>query len=220
MMTKMTRHTRFSMGVLSWAAALVLALGSDASPGDPGPLAAGGAGTSGTLPATAGTGIQGLPLPPYFSPYGGMLRKAAKPAASLTGLASELDDVLELAYSPDGSGWFVLTAPAPNGTRTITYYGNVVLELDRDAFLASQASADLQVDPLFNGGVASVAVSGLPRTTQVLHTGAQSLQLQRMIGAGLVERGITVRSFDKSRSRQASLGIVGQDDRIRIEQSH
>jgi hypothetical protein len=213
-----TRQARISTGVLALTAALTLAFSSDVS-ADPGSFSAGGAGTSGTLPLTTGTGVSGLPLPPFFAPYGPALRKAAKPAASLTGLADELDDIIAAAYSPDGSGWFHLSPVAVNGSTTITYYGNVILELDRQAFLSSQASANLAVAPQFNGGVLTVQVEGMGRTAQVLRTGQQSLHLQRMIRNELVGNGISVRTFNKKRNRSAKLRIEGQGGLIRIEQS-
>jgi hypothetical protein len=218
MMTTESNKTRFFLFAL--AAALVLTFGSDASAEEPRSFTAGGAGSTGTLPASSGTGTGGIPLRPFFAPYAAMLRKASKPAASLNGLVSELDQVIAQAFSPDGSGWFSLSPVAPNGTVTITYYGNVTLELDRHAFLASQVSANLSVAPNFNGGVLSLKVAGRRRTSQVLHTGSHSLQLQRLIRTGLVDEGLAVKSFSKGRSRVAGLEILGLGERIRIEQSH
>ncbi len=218
MITQRTTRTRSSVAALALSAALLLTLAADTSADDLGLLVPGGAGTSGTLPINSGTG--GIPISPFFAPWGPAVYKPAKPATSLTGLATELDDVIVSAYSPNGTGWFHVSPTAPGGTLTITYHGDFVLEIDRQAFLASQVTANLSVAPSFNGGVAAVKSAGMRRTTQVLRTGSQSLQLHRMIHSELAQRGITVRLFDKSRERTAQLEILDEGGRVRIEQDH
>jgi hypothetical protein len=219
MMTKKDLRNRFSIGALALAAAALLALAPDAS-ADPGGFSPGGAGTSGTLPLSAPSGgPSGLPTN-FLPPYPSMLRKAAKPATTLAGTVAELNELIVASYSPDGSGWFSMTPVAPNGTLTISFYGNVVLDLDRAKLLAGQAVASLSVDPTFNGGLLSVKPSGMRRTTQVLRTGLQNLQLERMTRSGLVEEGVQVKAVTNDRSRKAGFEIVGQGGVIRIEQSH
>jgi hypothetical protein len=187
---------------------------------DPGfPLSpGGGAGTSGTLPSSYG--YPGLPVSRRpVKPA--ILKGVTKPATTLRGTADELDAIISSTHSPDGTGWFHMLPPASNGTVTVHYYGNVQIDLDFAAFSKGQGFVGLEVSPAFNGGVAVVSVGGERRASQVVKTGTQSFQLNRMAGAGLLDPGVELRV---KKSPTAAVAALVKLDKIgnlvRIEQQH
>jgi len=207
-------------GVGSRSVAMLAAAALATSPlfaGDPVPAMSpgaggGGAGTTGTLPATYGT--PGLPPSDGITPLVGDLQ----PAVTLRGGVAELEQIIASTHTPNGEGWHRIL-PAPDGTVVVQYYGNVQIDLDYAGFAKGRSSVSLAVNPAFQGGVAVVEVGGVRRASQVLRTGAQNLQLQRLASAGLLDLGVEVQIKPTPASRTTSavkLSKVG--NLLRIEQ--
>lgn len=217
-------------GVLAGVLGLTLVSGGLAADPEGNTSWNGPGGGVGTLPATAGNGHQGVPIGP-FEPWsgpslvpstqtGGPDRPALAlrgPALALRGTDAELDQLIALAFSPDGTGWFHIEPLATDGTRTITYYGNAVVLLERSALRTAQFGPALAIDPS-QGGVLAVVTSGDRRATQVLTPGLAPLPLTRALGVGLLSNGIELEAKDRSGSTIASFGFVAEGPQIRIEQ--
>ncbi len=207
------------MGLALIAGSLTANPGDGLTPNGPG-------GGIGTLPSTASEDNGGLPLGPYEQ-FGGPTQvnqvtapaTATRPALTLRGLEAELDAWILRAYSPDGSGWFELSALAADGTRTITYHGNVTIQLDRAIMHAGSVSAALTVDPAA-GGQLAVVRAGNRSATQALTVGEVSLPLQRATRAGLLADGLELTALARGGARTARLDIAARGRTILIEQVH
>jgi hypothetical protein len=223
-------------GALAGVLGLALVLGAHA--GGSGNLDltwSGPGGGVGTLPSTAGTGIEGLPIGP-FAPWNGPTTKGSPgsqseevvaPALALRGTDAELDHLIALAYSPDGTGWFHLEDPASsgsggsNGIRTITFYGNAVVLLERSALRTNVQAPALAVAPPAPSQGPLVAVLKAregQHAVQALTPGLVPLPLDRALGVGLLKNGLVLEVVERGGAAIARFSFVAEGPQIRVEQ--
>jgi hypothetical protein len=221
---------RLLQGLSGATMALVLVSGAALAqdngerPGGNGTMFGGGSsGGIGTIPSTHAGG-PGLPEPGSGLIVSGSASGLApmaelKPALRLVGSTADLDAVIASTYSPDGSGWFQLTPLKAKERMSIEFYGNVVVELDREAFRQSGVLVQLDVGPSFAGGVAVLQSPGGERAAQVLATGPLNLKLHRTVESGLADDGLQLLARSTAGER-ASLTVTGLARTIRLQQRH
>lgn len=188
----------------------------------------------GTLPSSAGDGIEGMPVGP-LAPWNGQSQvpspggngspgspteEVAAPALALRGTQAELDHLIALAYSPDGTGWFHLEDPTPSGVWTITFYGNAVVLLERSALRANVQAPALSVAPSQAPQAPMVAVvtAGGRHAVQALTPGLVPLPIDRLLGAGLLANGVALETLERGGTTTAHFSFLAEGARIRVEQ--
>jgi hypothetical protein len=225
----MARAAGLRTGALAVLLALVLGAHARGS-GNLNLSFSGPGGGVGTLPSSAGEGFVGMPIGP-FAPWNGpsqvpsssgsqgpsTAEELAAPALALRGTQAELDHLIALAYSPDGTGWFHLEDPAPNGVRTITFYGNAIVLLERSALRASVKAPALSVAPS-RVPLMAVVTAGGQQAGQALTPGLVPLPLDRLLGAGLLEHGVALEILGPGGATIGHFGFVADGPEIRVEQ--
>jgi len=213
---------------LGLVAGTVLGQDSDGRTGSNGTMFGGGSsGGIGTIPSTH-SGNSGIPQPGSGQVVSGAASGVAsglvpmvelKPALRLVGSTADLEAVITSTYSPDGSGWFQLTSLKGKERMSLEFYGNVVVELDREAFGRSGVLVQLDVGPSFTGGVAVLRSAGGERAAQLLSTGPLNLKLHRTVESGLADDGLQLLTRSTGGER-ASLTVTGLPHTIRLQQRH
>ena len=219
-------------GALAGVLGLALVLGAHAN-GTVNVTWTGPGGGVGTLPSSAGTGFDGMPVGP-FDPWNGPSQvpsssgssgsqgeEVVPPALALRGTDAELDHLIALAYSPDGTGWFHLEDPASSGIRTITFYGNAVVLLERSALRTNVQAPALAVAPSQGGQGPLVAVLTAregQHAVQPLTPGLVPLPLDRALGVGLLANGVVLEAVERGGATIAHFSFVAEGPQIRVEQ--
>lgn len=185
----------------------------------------------GTLPASAGDGIDGMPIGPLDpwngasqvpssgkgSPGSPSTEEILAPALALRGTQAELDHLIALAYSPDGTGWFHLEGPTASGVWTLTFHGNAVVLLERSALRANAQAPALSVAPS-QAPMVAVVTAGGHHAVQPLTPGLVPLPLDRLLGAGLLANGVGLEALQRGGAATARFSFLAQGPQIRVEQ--
>jgi hypothetical protein len=209
-----------------FAGAFALALAAGALVADPGNGRCwnGPGGGVGTLPSTA-SGGPGLPgATSEASEASGLMARTPDrgPALALLGTEAELDQLIAQVYSPDGSGWYHVSTDA-EGTQTVTFYGNVVLLLERSALRAHRFAPALALEPSVEGGGVRTVLTSAEGSSRagILTPGLTPLALDRAVGQGLLApngKGLELTALARDGSAVARFHFAADGQQIRIEQ--
>lgn len=121
--------------------------------------------------------------------------------------------VQSVAWGPSGSGQVHVAPVGHEGLVRVTYSGDVTLSLDRALLESSFVAAQLELGPVFGGGVLSVQAGGkIARTAAV--PGSLPLHLQQLASnpGALIDAGVELRATAPGgKSRALTLGTAGND---------
>ncbi|MCY3003906.1 MAG: hypothetical protein NTV21_19090 [Planctomycetota bacterium] len=205
-------------GVLALAIALVCGLGVLGLRANENPMSSGGTGgdTVGSLPlnmmapgAGAGTGDKA-------SQGNNAIAGPERPAFALTGMEGDILATIVNAFptGPDGS---FAKYPLPNGRVRYEFYGRMTVILNRARMLEGLVRGQTVVGYSFAGGIGSVSVGGIPRTTEALVVGIRDLQIPTLDSAGVLSQGLAWHAVSlANRHRVLYLNTIGNT--IRVDQ--
>lgn len=201
-------------GVLALAFALACGLGVLGLRANENPMSSGGTGgdTVGSLPLNMmmpGTGDKA-------ASGGSLLAGPERPAFALTGMEGDILAAIVDAYPTGPDGCFA-KYPAANGRVRYEFYGRMTVVLNRAWMLEGLVRGQTVVGYSFVGGVASVSVGGIPRSTEALTLGIRDLQIPALDSAGILNQGLAWHAVSlANRHRVLYLSSIGNT--IRVEQ--